>query len=39
MYTQTDLVLGGWEIAFVGKTSKTDHRKSNLAEGENGGLS
>lgn len=31
--------LGGWEIMFLGKTSKTDHSKSNLTEEGNGGSS
>lgn len=38
MYTQIDRgFFGGWEIMFPGKTSKTDHSKTNLAEEGNGG--
>lgn len=40
VYTDWSLVLGtGWEMMFLGKTSKTDHSKSNLAEEGNGGSS
>lgn len=37
MYTQIDgWFLGGWEIMFLGQTSKTYHSKSNLSEEGNG---
>lgn len=40
VYTDWSLVLGmGWEMMFLGKTSKTDHSKSNLAEEGDGGSS
>lgn len=40
VYTDWSLVLGmGWEMMILGKTSKTDHSKSNLAEEGDGGSS